>query len=225
MSEQERETDTAGNASEDANQASRFLPGARLEARDITATTVVSGIQNNTYNYQQTQKYVPPLQLPRRAEHFQDRVGERAWVLTHLHPGQIVTLCGPGGMGKTALVAEILWTLAPDRTPPLAFPHGIVFHSFYGRPEAAIALEQLARTFGEDPLPTPAQAAQRALAGKQVLLVLDGAEGAENLEQVLSVCASCAVLVTSRRRSDAADPSLLLDLRRLPLAEAVSVVQ
>ncbi len=221
MNEQERDPDTAGNASEDGNQQSRFLPGARIEARDITATNVA----NVQHIHLSGQQYVPPLQLPRRAEHFQDRLAEGAWLLAHLHPGQIVTLCGPGGMGKTALVAEILWTLAPGDRPPASFPHGIVFHSFYGRPEAAVALEQLARSFGEDPLPTPAQAAQRALSGKQVLLVLDGVEEAEHLEQVLAVCASCAVLVTSRRRSDAADPVLLLDLQRLPLEEAVTVVQ
>jgi hypothetical protein len=217
MSEQERNLGTAGSGSEYGDQHSRFLPGTRLEARDIIATNVA----NVQYIHLPGQKYVPPLQLPRRAEHFQDRVSERSWLLAHLQPGQIVTLCGPGGMGKTALVAEILWTLAPFDSPPAAFPHGIVFHSFYGRPEAAVALEQLARTFGEDPLPTPAQAAQRALSGKQLLLVLDGAEEAENLEQVLAVCASCAVLVTSRRRSDAADPALLLDLQRLPPDEAV----
>jgi tetratricopeptide (TPR) repeat protein len=221
MSEQEKGPDTVGSVSEYGGQESRFLPGTRLEARDIIATNVA----NVQYIHLPGQKYVPPLQLPRRSEHFQDRVSERSWLLAHLQPGQIVTLCGPGGMGKTALVAEILWTLAPFDSPPAAFPHGIVFHSFYGRPEAAVVLEQLARTFGEDPLPTPAQAAQRALSGKHVLLVLDGAEEAENLEQVLAVCASCAVLVTSRRRSDAADPALLLDLQRLPQDEAVAVVQ
>src|SRR6266478_2157710 len=228
MNEQKRDPDLtrgASPSSESGNQESRFLPRTYIEAEEIKAANVVSGVQYNTYNYLQTQKYTPPLHRPRRAEHFQDRVSERSWLLAHLQPGQIVTLCGPGGMGKTALVAEILWTLAPGDRPPASFPHGIVFHSFYGRPEAAVALEQLARTFGEDPLPTPAQAAQRALSGKQVLLVLDGVEEAENLEQVLTVCASCAVLVTSRRRSDAADPALLLDLQRLPLEEAVTVVQ
>src|SRR5260370_19091504 len=175
MSEQKREPDPAGSASEYTGQESRFLPGARIDAENIAATNVVSGVQNITNNYLQGQKYAPPLQLPRRAEHFADRASERAWLLAHLHPGQIVTLCGPGGMGKTALVAELLWTLAPADRPPTAFPHGIVFHSFYGRPEAAVALEQLARSFDEDPLPTPTQAAQRALSSKQILLVLDGA--------------------------------------------------
>jgi hypothetical protein len=145
--------------------------------------------------------------------------------LDRLHLGQIVTISGPGGMGKTALVAEVLWSLAPGDSPPTRFPHGIIFHSFYGRPEAAVALEQLARTIGEDPLPTPAEAARRALGGKRALLILDGAEEAQDLEQVLSVCASCAVLVTSRRRNDAADPASLLDLQRLPPDDAVAVVR
>src|SRR5215469_6120315 len=73
------------------------------------------------------------LQLPRRAEHFQDRTAEQAWLLDRLHPGQIVTISGPGGMGKKALVAEVLWSLAPGDSPPTRFPHGIVFHRGRGR--------------------------------------------------------------------------------------------
>ena len=198
-----------------AELLSRFVPAGSIQADTITATNVVSGLQPRT----------PPLQRPRRAEHFIDRKAEQARLLADLQPGRVVTVCAAGGMGKTALVAEVLWTLAPGVSPPADFPDGIVFHSFYGQPETTVALEQLARTFGEDPLPTPKQAAQRALSGKQVLLVLDGAEEAENLEQVLAVCASCAVLVTSRRRSDAADPASLLDLQRLPQDEAVAVMQ
>jgi tetratricopeptide (TPR) repeat protein len=227
MSEQRQEPGEAPGAAEQVDQESHYLSGTHLEARDITATNVVSGWQHigEQHIHLPVQKYASPLHRPRRAEHFQDRVTERAWLLSNLFPGRIVTICGPGGMGKTALVAEVIWTLAPGDTPPETFPHGIVFHTFYGQPEAAVALEQIARTFGEDPLPNPRQAAQRALSGKHVLLVLDGAEEAENLEQVLSVCASCAVLVTSQRRSDAADPALLLDLQLLPSDAAVAVVQ
>jgi tetratricopeptide (TPR) repeat protein len=229
MSEQHGEPDPARSAppsSESGNQESRFLPGGRIEAEEIKATNVAN-VQHiaEQHIHLASQKYLTPLHRPRRAEHFQDRVSERSWLLAHLQPGQIVTICGPGGMGKTALVAEVLWTLAPGDSPPALFPHGLVFHSFYGQPETTVALEQLARTFGEDPLPTPKQAAQRALSGKHVLLVLDGAEEAEDLGQVLAVSGNCAVLVTSRRRSDAADPTLLLDLPRLPQDEAVAVVQ
>jgi tetratricopeptide (TPR) repeat protein len=229
MSEQSQDSKEAFGASEQGGQAGHFLPAeeTHLDARDITATNVVSGWQyiGEQHIHLPVQKYTLPLHRPRRAEHFQDRAAERAWLLSNLQPGRVVTVCGPGGMGKTALVAEVLWMLAPRDAPPQAFPHGLVFHTFYGQPESAVALEQIARSFGEDPLPTPKQAAQRALSGKRALLVFDGAEEAENLEQVLSVCASCAVLVTSQRRSDAADPTLLLDLERLSHVDAVAVVQ
>jgi len=71
-------------------------------------------------------------------------------------------------MRKTALVSNVLWKLAPDDTPPDFFPDGILFHSFYRQPEVAIVLGQIARSFGEDPLPTPALAAQRALSRRHV---------------------------------------------------------
>jgi hypothetical protein len=98
----------------------------------------------------------PPLQRPLRAEYFTDREQEQRWLLDLLASGKIVTLCGPGGMGKTALIAEVLWKLFQNETPSDTFRDGLIFHSFYRQPEAAIALEQIARLFGEEPLPTPA---------------------------------------------------------------------
>ena len=166
-----------------------------------------------------------PLQRPHRTAYFIDREQEQAWLQDNLKLGRIVTVCGPGGMGKTALIAEVLWGLSPGNDPPGIFPEGIVFYSFYQQPETAIAMEQIARTFGEEPLPTPAHAAQRALSGRNALLVFDGAEEAANLKQVLEVCGSCAVLVTSQQRADAPDPAYRLDLRPLPEGEAVTVVQ
>jgi len=166
-----------------------------------------------------------PLQRPRRAEHFVNREAGRTRLLADLKPGRVVTVCGLGGMGKTALVAEVLSTLAPAETPPPAFPDGILFYSFYGQPTVTIALEHIARTLGEEPVPTPALAAQRALAGQRVLLVLDGTEEADHLEQLLSVCGENAVLLTSRKRADAPDPAYRLDLQPLLKHEAVSVVQ
>src|ERR1700694_4321418 len=83
-------------------------PGG-IHARRVEAENVVFGVQTQGGTAQSAsavqhihmsgQKYTPPLQLPRRAEHFQDRASERAWLLANLHPGRIVTLCGPGGMG------------------------------------------------------------------------------------------------------------------------------
>jgi len=207
------------------------FPGGGIHAETIKDTTnVVSGSQSigTQINYGANgpgHTRTPPLQRPRRAEHFVDRKAECAHLLVDLKPGRVVTVCGMGGLGKTALVAEVLWTLAPGDSSPNAFPDGILFYSFYGQPTVTIALEQLARALGEEPVPTPALAAQRALSGKRILLVLDGAEEADHLGQLLDVCGDTAVLVTSRRRADAPDPSYRLDLQPLAEQEAVSVVQ
>jgi len=75
--------------------------------------------------------YRPPLQRPAQSDHFQDRKAELAQRLSDLQPGAVITLSGPGGMGKSALAGEAVWHLAPDDQPPTRFPDGIFFHSFY----------------------------------------------------------------------------------------------
>jgi tetratricopeptide (TPR) repeat protein len=134
-----------------------------------------------------------------------------------------MTLCGPGGIGKTALAAEAIWTLAPAGDPPERFPDGIISHTFYNQPQAALALEAIARAYGEEPRPNPAAAARRVLAGRRALLVLDGAEAADDLPAVLAARGGCGVLVTSRARQDAvADRQ---DLTPLPDPDAVQLLQ
>jgi tetratricopeptide (TPR) repeat protein len=161
-----------------------------------------------------------PFQAPRRAPHFQGREPELDALLDHLQPGAAVALCGPGGIGKTALAAEALARLPEDR-----FPDGIIFHTFYRQPEAALALEHVARSYGHDPRPTPADAARMALASKRALLVLDGAEEADDLGAVLACAGRCGVLITSRRRGDAPDPSLRFDLGPLEEPKAVALLR
>ena len=144
-----------------------------------------------------------PFQRPPRAEHFTDRERELAQLLADLQPGRVVTLCGPGGIGKTALAAEAIWKLAPADRRPERFPDGVVFHSFYGRPDAALAFEHIVRSFDETARDTSVGAAYRVLSGKRALLILDGTEEADDLGAVLEVRGGCGVLVTSRSRQDA----------------------
>jgi len=47
-----------------------------------------------------------PLQRPARAEHFTDRAEELTKLLEDLRPGRATTLCGPGGIGKSALAGR-----------------------------------------------------------------------------------------------------------------------
>ena len=103
------------------------------------------------------------------------------------------------------------------------FPDGIIFHTFYNQPQAALALEAIARAYGEDPRPTPRDAAQRALSGRTALLILDGTENADDLGTVLGVAGRCGVLITTRRHQDA--PADWEDIQPLPNPQAVQLLQ
>ena len=133
-------------SSQGEDQLSQTASGGGIYAENIAATNVVSGTQiiEQQILHLPGQKPPPPLQRPPLAAHFTDREQEQAWLLDNLQPGRILTLCGPGGMGKTALVSQVLWKLAPGDTPPELFPDGILFHSFYRQSEVTIALEQIA---------------------------------------------------------------------------------
>ena len=143
----------------------------------------------------------PLMALPPRTEHFTGRDAEVARLLADLRPGRVITLCGPGGIGKTALASEAVHRLL--ETEPERFPHGALFHTFYGQPETEKAFEQIALFFGEEIKSSPRDAAVRALAGKMALLILDGAEDAKDLRAVKDVAGGCGVLITSRNKADA----------------------
>ena len=164
-----------------------------------------------------------PLDIPPYPDHFKNRKKELAKLLDDLQPGQVVTLCGPGGIGKTALASMAIWTLTDQgKTPPERFPDGIIFHSFYNQPQVDLAFEHIARIYGEEPRPTSKMAAQRVLMGRRVLLVLDGAEAADNLGAVLDIRGNCGVLVTSRDRADTFITSQ--NMSPLPLDDAADLL-
>ncbi len=164
-----------------------------------------------------------PLQRPQQAEHFTGREKELEKLLKDLQPGKIITLCGTGGIGKSALAAEAVWHLAPGSDPPQRFPDGIIWHDFYATPQVESALEHVARSFGEEPEPTATSAAQRALASRKALLLLDGTEAADDLQRLLSVAGNCGVLVTSQKHSDAA--AEWQDIDPLPTPQAMELLQ
>ena len=139
-----------------------------------------------------------PRHLPPLDDYFVDREQQLADLVRDLHPGKVVTLCGMGGIGKSALAAQAVRQIEPER-----FPDGILFHSFYKQRDHKVALEYIAATFGLEPKPTPAIAAQKALADKRALLILDGTEDADDLHPVLDVRGECGVLITSRSKRDA----------------------
>jgi tetratricopeptide (TPR) repeat protein len=207
------------------NRSNRVFPAGGIQAETIIAQNVIAGTQVNFDSRAVSLSPRLPLQRPRRADHFVGREIELSQILADLQPGRIITISGPGGIGKTALVSEVIWTVFPTDTPPITFPDGLFYHSFYGQPRVDLAAEQIARTCGEEPMPTPLLAAQRALHGRRALLVLDGAEEADHLEQLLNMCGTCTVIVTSQQRVDVADTTSHMNLRPLPERESMTVLQ
>lgn len=141
-----------------------------------------------------------------------------------LKPAHLVTLCGPGGIGKTALLAQAVSELTSNESLLEQFPDGMVYYDFAEEPRVSEILSDLARTFGDDPeRGLVATAAQRALAGRQALLVLDSAEEADQLSELLAVRGGCTVLMTSRQRKDA--QAKRIDLLPLALPEAITLLE
>jgi predicted ATPase len=113
---------------------------------------------------------------------------------------RLVTLVGPGGVGKTRLAARVAGAVSR------AFSDGVVFvrlaaitdaSSFIGTVGHALGLSELFE------LPT-IDSLSHALAGRHLLLVLDNFEhllgAARNVGELLARCPALRVLVTSRTR-------------------------
>ncbi|MCP5098668.1 MAG: tetratricopeptide repeat protein, partial [Chloroflexi bacterium] len=158
--------------------------------------------------------------------HFTARQYELSWTLDTLQPKRIVTLWGPGGIGKSAIAQAVIDTLSTDNKPPETFPDGIIAHSFYGQPSTASFAAHIVKSLnGETALDISPAAAKRALANKNLLLVLDGTEEATDLNAVLGLCGDCGVLITTRNKGDARSPKWRLPIKKLTLDDAWLLLQ
>jgi hypothetical protein len=163
----------------------------------------------------------PPRQLPYLDDCFLGRDTELAELVKQLQPGKVTAVCGPGGMGKSALAAQAVHKLEELDEP--RFPDGIIFHSFYGKPETEQALKSVCDAFQVEAKAGLASTVRQILSGKKALLILDGTEEADDLKAVLALRSSCGVLITSRKRDDAL--GFRLDLTPLEKKPAMEVLQ
>lgn len=163
---------------------------------------------------------------PRRAGHlpvettsFVDRRGEQAAGRELLSRARLVTLTGPGGVGKTRLAARI--AARAERT----FPDGVRFVHLAGLREPELVPLAVADALGlhDHSAGPPADALVAHVRDRKVLLVLD------NCEHLLRACARLAaallrgttgvrILATSRHRLGLTEESLL-DVRPLPVPD------
>ena len=165
----------------------------------------------------------PPLQaqqlgnLPLPRTPLVGRREEIQQILDALGGTPVLTLTGPGGIGKTRLGVEIA------RTVVESYSDGAFFVGLAGVDDPDAVPAVIARTLGvtEEPGETAADALVRSLRDRELLLVLDNFErliaAAPLVADLVAACPRLRVLATSRERlhvtaeTEYAVPSLVED--------------
>lgn len=149
----------------------------------------------------------PPHDLPVPTAPFVGRARELAEVagLVESPETRLVTLVGPGGIGKSRLAVQVAARLLDRPGPPL-FPHGIRFQAMPPGQEAGGLAAALCERLGLDPAGA-GEAGERLLdfvRDRRLLLLLDGAEhrfeeGRSLAAELVRAAPEVKLLVTSRR--------------------------
>lgn len=178
--------------------------------------------QQAYYNQQPWQdKQLPPVRF------FVGRKEVVNKILNLLTPSQVITLWGAGGQGKTAILWKVLSELRHHNALESRFPDGTVVFYFSSQTSIESAYIHIARSFGEEISGNPFAAFQRAIAGRQALLIFENTEeiDPEKIAQLISSRGTCGVLLTTRRQTDAVNHDMLFRVDKLPQLEAVQLLQ
>ena len=123
-------------------------------------------------------------------------LGDLALLLSNV---RALTLCGPGGIGKTRLATRLGWQLSEQ------FPDGVWVAELADIADPALAARRVAGVLGigEEPdRPLPATLVD-ALRGRQLLLILDTCEHvvdamADLVRDLIAGCPQLRLVATSR---------------------------
>jgi predicted ATPase/DNA-binding XRE family transcriptional regulator len=167
-----------------AQQRTLLQTAARSELTDLTDTPS---------EFPQVSFPLPPTRLLGRE---QERL--RALALLRTSNTRLLTLTGPGGVGKTHLALELIHNMAPD------FTDGVLYISLAAIRNPDLVPGELAQAFGLREVTSLSAAEQVAayLGPKHFLLVLDNLEQviecAPFIAKLLESCPRLNFLVTSR---------------------------
>jgi predicted ATPase/DNA-binding CsgD family transcriptional regulator len=137
--------------------------------------------------------------LPAEPNSFVGRVRDLGDLTLLLSTVRALTLCGPGGIGKTRLATRLGWQLADD------FAEGVWLVELADSADPSLAARQVATVLGigEEPDRPAAATLVDALRGRQLLLILDTCEHvvdaiADLVRDLIAGCPQLRLLATSR---------------------------
>ncbi len=147
-----------------------------------------------------TAETVPSLgNLPAEPNSFVGRERDLGDLRLLLAGVRALTLCGPGGIGKTRLAVRLGWQLAEE------FPDGVWLVEFADNADPALAVRQVATVLGvgDEPDRPAAATLADALRSRQLLLILDTCEHvvdaiADLVRDVIAACPLVRLVATSR---------------------------
>lgn len=144
-------------------------------------------------------------------------------------PAAVVTVSGPGGVGKTALAVQAAHRLRS------AYPDGQLFAALAGartQPVApATVLGRFLRALGVPATAVPEDPEERTdlyrgmLAERRILVVLDDAYDEEQLAPLLPASGTCGVIVTGRVRLGGLGGAHRVELREMSEADSLAMLR
>ena len=165
----------------------------------------------------------PAPDLPARLSSFIGRDADRNRVVAALGHSRLVTLTGPGGVGKTSLAIEAA------RTAAATYRNGVWFVALAGVTDPARVPLTIAEALGiADPALAPRELVTAWLAEREVLVVLDNCEHlvdacAALVEHLLRTAAAGTRIVTTSREALGVPGEVQLPVPPLGDSEAVAL--
>jgi predicted ATPase/transcriptional regulator with XRE-family HTH domain len=186
----------------DAADRAALTAAAHPELAEEFASSVAASPQASSRDLQPSPLALPPLPIPPTRLVGREAEVARLCALLRREEVRLVTLTGPGGVGKTRLALAVAEELAGEER----CADGVAFVELAPLRDPDLVASTMAAAMGvrEDGGPSLETALKGALRERRLLMVLDNLEhllpAAPLVAELLAACSGLAVLATSRER-------------------------